>query len=224
MQDIKIPEYRVIRSKRKTLSLIVTSEAKLLVRSPLGLSEKQVREFVALKNEWIVRKMASARKNLPYEKSYDEGEPVLYLGERYPLSYVEAQPQIIDLQDKIYVAQNYRNRIKEVLLAWYTVQGYKVIQERVRHFSKNLSLVPDDVKITKARRRWGSCSSKGSLCFSWRLMMAPLPVIDYVVIHEMVHLKIRDHSRRFWQSIENYLPGYRDKRKWLKDNEKFMRL
>jgi predicted metal-dependent hydrolase len=93
-----------------------------------------------------------------------------------------------------------------------------MISERVNIYSAKHGFAPKQVKITSARTRWGSCSPDGTLNFTWRLVMAPLDVIDYVVVHELVHLRVKNHSRKFWKAVEEIMPGWRLQRKWLREH------
>jgi len=101
---------------------------------------------------------------------------------------------------------------------WYKERAGEVISRRVQEYAQKYNFMPRQVKINSARTRWGSCSSNGTLNFTWRLVMAPLEVIDYVVIHELSHLRVRDHSRKFWKVVEAVDPEYKKKRKWLREN------
>ncbi|MBW6515910.1 MAG: M48 family metallopeptidase [Candidatus Cloacimonetes bacterium] len=214
----------IIRSNRKTLSLTVTPDAELIIRAPYHLSEARIIEFVQHKNDWIRKRIGIALETRPKERRFDEGASILYLGEEYPISYREHTEQIIELGDKLFFNSKAQPKIREILVAWYIYQGYQIIPQRVKELSEKFNYRPNDVKITKAERRWGSCSSKGSLCFSWRLMMAPLEVIDYVIVHELVHLEVRDHSSRFWKRVESFMPDFRQRKKWLRENDRRMRL
>ena len=101
-------------------------------------------------------------------------------------------------------------------MAWYKGKAKAYIEERVRHYSGVLNLYPEHVRIGSARSRWGSCSHKNHLSFTWRLIMAPHSVIDYVVIHELAHIKEKNHSNRFWNLVEEIVPDYGTHRKWLR--------
>ena len=96
--------------------------------------------------------------------------------------------------------------------------------ERVAFFARSQDVKPGKLCISSARTRWGSCSAKGTLSFTWRLVMAPLDIIDYVVVHELCHLKEMNHSRAFWERVETILPDYKRRRKWLKENGGALRL
>src|SRR5690554_1414281 len=216
--------YKLIRSKRRTLSLTVTTAAELVVRAPFHLSDNRIEELIAEKRRWIIGKLAEAREKQSVERSFEEGEPLFFLGREYSLSYHEGGDVIISLNEKISVSKEARKRVREVLRSWFFYQGYQIISPRVEELADLLEYKVTGVKITRTEKRWGSCSSKGMLCFSWRLVMAPLEMIDYVIIHELVHLKIRDHSARFWQEVETILPDYRVKRQWLRDNSHKMQI
>ncbi|MBC8489925.1 MAG: M48 family metallopeptidase [Bacteroidetes bacterium] len=108
------------------------------------------------------------------------------------------------------------------LKEWYKLQLLKTITERVCMYSEMTGLIHRSIKITSAKKRFGSCSPNGSLNFSWRLMMAPLNIIDYVVVHELVHIEERNHSKNFWNKVRIILPDYKQSEKWLKDNSQLL--
>jgi len=107
---------------------------------------------------------------------------------------------------------------ESVFTAWYRKQARNVLTERVEFFARKHGFKIGKIRVSSARTRWGSCSSKDTLSFTWRLVMAPLEVIDYVVVHELCHLKEMNHSKAFWTRVERILPDYKVHRKWLKEN------
>ena len=117
---------------------------------------------------------------------------------------------------------------KDELLAvfekWYRARALQVLSERVNLLAARFGFRYEKLRITSARTRWGSCSSRGTLSFVWRLVMAPLEVIDYVVIHELTHLKIKNHSAQFWAEVARLMPAYKSSRDWLKKNGHFLTL
>ncbi len=98
---------------------------------------------------------------------------------------------------------------------WYRGQAYKIISERVQWYAEKHGFVYKHIKITSARTRWGSCNSKGTLSFTWRLVMAPMSVINYVVVHELVHLKAPNHSKEYWSKVRLIMPDYQSRIDWL---------
>jgi predicted metal-dependent hydrolase len=107
---------------------------------------------------------------------------------------------------------------------WYRAQAEEVITERVRLFAVRSGLAFQGLRISGAKSRWGSCSSKGTLNFSWRLIMAPLWVVDYVVVHELSHLVEHNHSKRFWAHVARYFPDYTNARRWLRENQQLLEI
>lgn len=100
----------------------------------------------------------------------------------------------------------------------YQRQARQIFSSRVRHYAAQMHLKPSAIKVNRARRRWGSCSRRGNLNFSYRLMFAPLPVIDYVVVHELAHMRHLNHSRAFWNTVAEVLPMFRKRHRWLKEH------
>ncbi len=197
---------QIIRSKRRTVAMEITRDARLVLRVPLKAPMRLIEEFISRKRSWIERTQKKVRERLEKftPKKFQEGEEFLYLGKNYKLS--------IEINSK------------EALIDWYKKEALKIIPERVRWFAQaaGAGYRYHDVKISRAEKRWGSCSPKGRLRFSWRLIMAPLEVIDYVVVHELVHVKEKNHARMFWGRVESILPEYKKQTAWLKENEHFL--
>ncbi|HUQ85113.1 MAG TPA: SprT family zinc-dependent metalloprotease [Candidatus Limnocylindrales bacterium] len=142
-----------------------------------------------------------------------------YLGKKYELGIRLGQKNIIEVDDKIYLGIS-SNNSQSYLLSWYREQARKIILERVYHYSLRHGLHFNSVTVgsVAATTRWGSCSSQKNLNFNWKLIMAPIQVIDYVVVHELSHLSELNHSRAFWENVRKMLPLYREYRLWLKRN------
>src|SRR6266498_208075 len=215
---------QTIRSKRKTLALIVRPNGSLIVRAPLRSSEKSIREFVEKNAQWIEKKQAEVREIIPLApKQYIPGEMFMYLGHVYPLEIVKGQKKPLLLIDNFKLAESAQNYADLIFERWYRGQARQILNERVNLYASQHDFRYEKIRITSARSRWGSCSANGSLNFSWRLIMTPLETIDYVVIHELVHTMIHNHSKRFWKKVEKILPNYKEHKKWLKNNgQQFM--
>ena len=133
--------------------------------------------------------------------------------------HVEAdQDQAIVLGEKFIMDESVKEQAKQAFIDWYKTQARQVIRARVDIYARRNGFVYTQFRITNAKTRWGSCGPKGSLNFSYRLVMAPLEIIDYVVCHELVHLKVKDHSKSFWKELEHLIPDYKQCKRWLKDN------
>ena len=216
--DVKINQ--IIRSKRRTISLEVKHDGSLIVRAPRIATRSQIEELVISKERWI-RKKQELLKQRSLEvpaKQFVPGEQFLYLGEAYTLEVVNEQSDPLVLEDKFYLAANSQRNAQLVFTNWYQKHAALVIKELVAHRVQQNGFAYARIRITSARTRWGSCGPKGSLNFTWRLIMAPREVIDYVVVHELVHLQVRNHSKAFWGEVSNLIPEYQDHRVWLREN------
>lgn len=211
-----IPIEKLIRSKRKTLSLIVGANGTLTVRAPLRMKIEDIRRFIESKSGWIERKQAEARKNALIPHRYVEGETLLYLGREIPLRLVPDQQPALILDGSFKLAKSARPQAVSVFEAWYKKHARTYLAERLEFFSRNYGFEMKRVRISSAHKRWGSCSAQGTLSFTWRLVKAPPEVIDYVVVHELCHLRELNHSRKFWALVESILPEYKISRMWLK--------
>jgi len=221
--NIKID--RVIRSKRKSIALVVTPEANLVIRAPMKVSLDYINELVGKNLRWIDRKIQEVKsKPRILAKNFIDGEKFLYLGKPYPLRITDGRKLPFSFENEFVMDRIYQSIARKLFIDWYKKEAKKVISKRVRFYSKLTSLKYKKIRITNANSRWGSCSAKSNLNFTWRLIMAPLLVIDYVVIHELVHLEHRNHSCRFWQKVKTILPDYETSKKWLKHNRYLLKI
>ncbi len=141
---------------------------------------------------------------------------LLYLGKSYPLEIRMNKKAIVELEDKFYVASTNPQATIRYLTTWYKIQARKTIQQRTKNLSQLAGLNYNTISIADASTRWGSCSTDKNLHFNWRLIMAPPPVIDYVIAHELAHLVEMNHSKAFWEKVRRMFPLYRQYRTWLK--------
>ncbi len=208
---------KLVRSKRRTIALIVERDGSLTVRAPRRAAAADIQSFILEKQEWIIRTREKFKSLTEVsKKEYKDGDTFLFLGNEYGLTLVKPQRPALKFENGFRLGNAVQNNGERFFTQWYKEQAYKVIADRVKVFSVQFGFVPKQVKISSARTRWGSCSPDGTLNFTWRLIMAPLDVVDYVVVHELVHLRVKDHSRRFWHEVEKILPEYKDRKKWLR--------
>jgi len=218
---------RIIHSRRKTYALVIELDGSLTVRAPLRASHAQIEYLVQEKADWIQEKQEWLRGHpeSPHPKNYINGELFYYLGNTYPLEIVPKSSPVLQLRgDRFQLAEPALPRAVQVFSHWYHDQARQVIGELVKARAGEQNLVYRSLRITSAKRRWGSCGPKGTLNFSWRLVMAPPAVIDYVIVHELVHLEIRNHSRAFWERLASLSPDYKQQVAWLKANGRFLSL
>jgi predicted metal-dependent hydrolase len=211
---------QIIRTRRKTIALIVDPQGHLIVRAPLHTSETQIGKIVKQKSGWIEKKKQLALQRQPLEAvdRFREGREFYYLGKPYPLVVVGSRQPLLALNGRFELARLALPDAARVFEKWYRAQARRELSERAAQLASRFGFQFQRLSINGARTRWGSCGLRGSLNFTWRLVMAPQPVIDYVIVHELAHLQIRNHSSGFWELVEKLLPEYRNQRAWLKQN------
>ena len=209
---------KLIRSKRRTLALIVETDGSLTVRAPLRMKEADIRRFIEEKQGWIKRKQAGTRKDADVSRQYVDRERFLYLGEEVPLRIIPDGKPALVMDGAFKLTESAQPGAESIFESWYKTRARTVFTERVLFFARKHDFKPGKLRLSSAKTRWGSCSTKGTLSFTWRLVMAPLDVIDYVVVHELCHLKEMNHSKAFWAQVAAILPDYKKRRAWLKKN------
>ncbi len=215
-------EYRLIRSskRKKTISLIINRKGELIVRAPLKTHINEIENLLKAKKKWIEKRLSLKQPFKKNKREFAQGGTFLYLGEEYSLEFVNGNSKkgIILKNGRFLIHRDDKDNAKSLFIAWYRKTARELILDRLKFYSRQLGVNPTGIKITSALSRYGSCSGKDSLSFSWRLIMAPLQIIDYVIIHEICHIKEKNHGPRFWSLVESIIPDYKQKRRWLKDN------
>jgi predicted metal-dependent hydrolase len=216
---MKIQIDKLIRSKRRTIALIIERDGSFTVRAPLRASPAAIEAFIQQKEGWIARTREKINSTQPTQKKqYADGEKFMLLGSFFDLKLVAPQRPSLRFDTGFTLSRTAQIKGELIFTRWYKARAYEIISERVKQYSQQHGFTPKQVKISSAKTRWGSCGPNGTLNFTWRLVMAPLEVIDYVVVHELVHLRIKNHSSKFWKEVELICPEYKKQRKWLREN------
>jgi predicted metal-dependent hydrolase len=216
--------YHLIRSKkrRRTISLQINKEGKIVIMAPYHTPKWEIERFIKEKQSWIVNKISEKEKQIKEtEKAFLSGEKFLYLGEWYPLeiyAFDHKEPPLRLSFGRFIIHKDHIEGARDLFIQWYKREAKEKIVGRINDYSHRLHLFPKRIRITNARTRWGSCSRDNRLSFSWRIIMASLTVIDYILIHELVHIREKNHSKKFWATLESILPDYRKHRLWLREN------
>lgn len=209
----------MVFSKRKRLAISVLPGGKVVVRAPLRTSKAMIERFVNASQDWIEKaKTRMARLPLPGEVAMREGEMIWYLGKTYPLHLApKVKGGLVFEPDKYFLLQSdQQSRGKQLLKALYRSETRRLASLMVEYYAARSGLKPTSVRINSARTRWGSCSMKGGVNFSLRLAMVPISCMEYIVVHELAHLRQHNHSSAFWELVGSILPGYQKERQWLK--------
>lgn len=216
-------DYRLKRSKRKSVGIYITKQAEVEVRAPLHCPVEWIDAFVSSRMDWILEHQQQARQRVEARQNFSIqfGDTVLYLGKKYTI--LPGQDSRLE-GEKLLFPDNGRKDLRPALFMWYRNMAGKRIPERVEYYQKLTGWTASAVKISAAYARWGSCSGKNSLNFSWRLIMVPLEALDYVVVHELAHTVEHNHSKSFWHLVETILPDYQKRQKMLRVWEKQLAL
>ncbi len=218
--------YQVVRSHRSTADIIIERDGSILVRAPEWADDEQIEGVVESKSHWIYKALAewedlNATRVL---REYKNGEGFLYLGRAYRLGVVGEQQESLMLRNGRFLlrydlaASGDTEAARAAFRSFYTRKGESRIPERVKYFAPKVGVEAGTVKIKDLGFRWASCSRIGSLSFHWKCMMAPMSIVDYIVVHELCHVHHRDHTTEFWNEVDKILPNYRESKAWLRDN------
>jgi predicted metal-dependent hydrolase len=219
-----IPIDRLVRSRRRTVAIVVESDGRLTVRAPQYMAEAKIHVFVESHAAWIVKNQVRARAATPVTpKRYAEGGQFQYLGKSYPLTILPRQSPALTFDGQAFrLAKSALPKAETAFVRWYKEQAKRLLSERVASLARKHSFYYEKIRISSARTRWGSCSSSGTLSFTYRLLMAPPEVVDYVALHELVHTQVKNHSKTFWTRLAVLMPDYKSRLGWLKKNGKYL--
>jgi predicted metal-dependent hydrolase len=217
--------YLLVRSKKrkKTISLHLRKDGSIVILSPHGIPKNEIDIFFHRKKDWLQKKIREKEESTTGSKPRDflPGETFLFLGFFYPLVVCDGNNGTYPLTfsgHQFILGKENVHQAKVLFVEWYREKAREHIEERVCYYCEILKLYPGRVRIGNAKSRWGACSPDNHLSFTWRLIMAPCSVIDYVVIHELAHIKEKNHSNRFWNLLERAVPDYETHRLWLRKN------
>lgn len=219
-------EYLLLRSRlRRTADIILERDGTITVRAPLHLSDDGVDQIIEKKRYWIYKNLAEWRDlNVSRViREFRSGEGFPYLGRSYRLSLVNNTNGPLVLKNGRFhlhrqVAEQGDAAAREAFRDFYTGKGQQKIPERVNAFTAKVGVTVKEVCIRHLGYRWASCNAAGKLAFHWKCMMAPLKIIDYIVVHELCHLHHRDHTQSFWNEIDKVMPDYQERKAWLREN------
>jgi predicted metal-dependent hydrolase len=215
--------FEIKYKKRTSMSIHIDSNGYVEVHVPKGISNERVILALEEKWDWIQLKLKEmkARTLGPTAKTYEHGESFLYLGKEYPIQITQdteiQQDYAVFEEEKlhIFVKKPEDEKVKQALKRFYYQQCKMLVQKSIKSHQSHFKLKPRSIRITDNKTNWGTCDSKQQLTFNWKLAMAPLEVIDYVVVHEMCHMVHLNHDRSFWRLVGKIIPDYEQQENWL---------
>ncbi len=210
-------EYILKKSRRRSVAIQIEPTGSIIVKAPYLVPKFFIDQFVQKKMPWIRKKIAVITKfPLHIKNTISSGDIYYYLGSPYAIrighfSHITCT-KTIDFPSHVLF------RGKAELTNWYIQEAKRIISDRVRYFAALMDTEYKRISYSDTSSKWGSCTPDNSLQFNWRLVMAPMMVLDYVVVHELAHTKEKNHGQRFWRLVAHQKPAYKQHIKWLKEN------
>ena len=221
--------YSIRKSARAKYDSITVGSDGVKVVAPRGVSDDRIIAVVENKREWIFNKVEGLKlqnKQLRTERELVSGVKLPFQGKDFTLGVSEYDGRYtrVTIEGELFVVYINKNlplnkrqeEIRRGLERWYVIQAKEIFHNRLEVYRDKLGLNFNQVRLKNQKTRWGSCSSKGNVNLNWRLVMSPTFVMDYVIVHELCHLKFMNHSHEFWQLLESLIPDYKVRKLWLK--------
>ena len=221
-------DYQLVYSDRRRTLALQIKKGQLVVRAPSFLAKTDIDQFVLTKKDWLEKKLAlfvtSIRGNFTFaqgDKLYIYGEEKTFFWQESAVDSVKVLPEqvVVFIRRENLTTEQIKAKLKQLLLQWCHKDVEHYLAQHLFKFSQQMQLFPQQVKVKVYKSRWGSCNSKKQLTFNSLLAMAPRSVLNYVIIHELAHLKEMNHSARFWQLVATHQPNYRQDKLWLKQHQ-----
>jgi predicted metal-dependent hydrolase len=226
----------VRRPYKRSLGLTLKLNGEIRVSAPKGVPLSKIHDFVSSQDLWIqthLEKYKTLREAHP-KKHFCEGEQLPYMGRTLTLTFepvgggkrpcmkVRGEELVCEIRKELwhlFDPKAAHPELRSGFCAFYQKQARELLVSRVRNYAMSMGLVPTGLSFRAQKTRWGSCSSRGKISLNWKLIIAPIEVIDYVVVHELAHLKYYNHSKSFWDLVGTQVADFRVKREWLRDHQ-----
>ncbi|AIY79659.1 M48 family metallopeptidase [Clostridium botulinum] len=229
-------DFQIIRRKRKSICIKIDLNGEVQVVAPMRTSKEHILNFVNSKHDWIVEKRRELKNvlNKKVKREFINDGTFMYLGKEYPIRLIfndkvkkisidfidESLNSNIDSEFEFIIKTNtYENeKLKKALEKWYRGKTLDIVKERIKVHQWEFKDKIIKITVKEQKRRYASINIKNEVYFNWRISMAPLEVIDYIVVHEMCHMDFRNHSKQFWNRVEEVMPNYKRCHEYLKEN------
>lgn len=213
-------DYQIIYSDRKSLSIIVERDRSVTVRSPHNISEEQISKEVDKRKRLISKKIKDNQK-YPFDKQIKEfvsGESLLFLGKPYKLNVVDKSIKGVQFDNsKFVIGKENQPNANAIFRDWYLDSANKIIIPKAVSIAKQIGVNFNKINILDLKYRWGSCTPKDNIHLNWRLIKAPMIVLEYIIVHELTHLLEANHTPEFWNRVRTTYPASSIAKRWLKE-------
>lgn len=216
---------------KKDVSIIVEWMEGIRLIAPTSITNLQVEEIVRKKAPTILQKLKEVNEitEPPFPKEFVSGEKFAYLGRNYRLKVYKEKglqkAQLNFVRGRFIatvpygIAANEKNQqLLDLFKTWYLEHGKAKVQSRLKLYCAKMGVTPNDVQLKEQRMRWGTCTLEGNIYLNWRIIMSPMSIVDYVLVHELAHLRYMNHSNDYWNFVHSILPDYEQRKEWLRVN------
>lgn len=209
------------KSKRKTVSIFIERDGSVSARVPEDLTMDKLKEVLKRKEYQIHKHLAewALLNSKKIEREYVNGQSFLYRGRNYRLKLVDERMNSLGLRNgRFLLSKDEQSKAKELFVKFYKRKLMQLVLPLVKTNAALLGVNPNEVRVMELRNRWASCTSAGNVNFHWKCAMAPADVLNYIVVHELVHLIHQNHTAAFWNEVDKILPKYEQHAHWLKNH------
>lgn len=214
-------DFKVKKSKRKTLSIYVNRDGVIEVLAPESMGDSEIEKHVE-KKQYTIYKYLSEFKELnrsSVKREFVSGESFLYLGRNYRLKFDVSLDEVVFKDNQFFAPNGIKNDdLKAQFIHFYKQKAKEKLPKRIQLFANQMGLKVEGYRIMELQNRWASCNEKGWVNFHWKCMMAPYKIIDYIIVHELAHLVHKHHTQAFWSLVDRVQPNYQDSKNWLRIN------
>ncbi len=211
--------YTVSKAKVKNLYISIQN-GEVVIKAPWYVTRNQIQEVVERKRAWIMQKLEEYKTSPRKVKEYSDGEEFRILGEKYILNiyYKDINNAILNVENGniviilplSYSEEDNTEQIKKMIDKMYYMIAEKEVEASMEKMRKLVGLAPEELKINKVKTNWGTCSSRKKITINQNSIMYSRKAVDYIVLHELCHLRYMNHSKKFWEMVEKYMPDYKE--------------
>ena len=218
---------KLIRTKRRSIAIQISSDGELIVRAPNRCSMKEIEKVVVERINWIRIHQNRILQNRLVNSNIISYKEVMFLGITKPIIFIPKSKKIENHGDHFVINEKYVEnapKVKRLIIGFMIENAHEILKDRVNYFANLMQLLPQSLSLTNSKRVWGSCSKNADIKLNWRLVMLPPDLIDYVVVHELAHIVEFNHSKTFWKLVTSILPNSKERRDLLKRGDFLLNL
>jgi len=207
--------YRIRRSQRKTIAIRILPDGTVEVRCPVTTSPSTIETILTTHHTWIEKKRRELMTIPRFHGLLTAKNPLFYMGRPYPIADTPSEQVTWD-GERFFLPEASPHRLRTLLETWYKSRALALFEERANFYATRYGFVYRGIRLSSASKRYGSCSARNTISLTWKLILLPVELIDYVIVHELVHTREKHHQKTFWKTVETILPDYKIREQTLK--------